>query len=261
MSGETLYVATDYFRPFPDAADVFSRDVDEHAEYLLPVASVSLSHLSPDWAGNVHFIIPVEPVGGYGIPGERSMAYHNFLCRPNWLGYTLRGDKCESACDFRYFHKRYYAEHPPEGVYQDELNEMVDHYGRVRSRFAAAAEHFKKYGWLSSDPGNWNPSEPEPEPDDMVRVSLVRNLGGASYDGNWSSAYSEGFPLSRYPDKLEDCGHFYDCDRVLPQTDDGRDFVYVGEMEMWNYIGPTNGSLLLFYDPGQQIALTTIDWS
>ena len=261
MNGETLYGATDYFRPFPDAADVFSRAVDEHAEYLLPVASVSLSHLSPDWAGKVHFIIPVEPVGGYGVLGERSSAYHNFLCRSNWLGYALRGDRCELACDFRYFHKLYYTEHPPEGNYRDELNEMPDHYDRVRSRFAAAARHFKRYGWLYSDPDNWDPSAPEPEPGNIMRVSLFRNLGGASYDSNWSSAYSEGFPISRYPDKFEDRGQFYDSDRVVPQTDDGRDFVYVGEIEMWNYIGHTNGSLLLFYDPVQQIALTTFDWS
>ena len=254
MNGETLYTATDYFRPFPAAEDVFSRNIDEHAEYLLPVASVSLSHLALDWTGSIHFIIPIEPVGGCGILGERSTDYHNFLCRPNWLAYKLRGDRCDLACDFRYFHKRYYTEHPPEGVYHDELNKMPDHYSSVRSRFSVAAEHFKKYGWLHCDPKNWDPT-PNLEPDETMRVSLVCDLGGTNYDRNWS----DGFPTSKYPDKLEDRGQFEDCNRVLPQTEDGRDFVYVGEIEMWNYIGDTNGSLLLFYDPVQQIALTTID--
>ena len=261
MNGETLYAATDYFRPFPDADEVFSRDIDEHALYLLPVATVSLSHVSTGWTGNAHFIIPIEPVGGYGVLGERSIPYHNFLCRPNCLGYRLRGDKCELACDFRYFHKAYYKEHPPDGVYQDELAEIPDHYDRVRSRFVTVAEHFKKYGWLHPNPKRWDALQPKPEPDDIIRVSLVRDLGGVSYDSNWSSAYSNGLPISRYPDRLEDLGKYYDCDRVLPKTEDGRDFAYIGQINMWNYVGDTNGSLLLFYDPGRQNALTTIDWS
>jgi hypothetical protein len=35
----------------------------------------------------------------------------------------------------------------------------------------------------------------------------------------------------------------------------------VGEVEMWNYIGDTNGVLVLFFDPQERIALTTIDWT
>lgn len=35
---------------------------------------------------------------------------------------------------------------------------------------------------------------------------------------------------------------------------------YLGEVEMWNYID-SNGVLLLFYDPKDRIALTTVDWT
>ena len=72
---------------------------------------------------------------------------------------------------------------------------------------------------------------------------------------------ASGFPLARYPDQFEDRGKVHPCDRVLPQTEDGRDFHYIGEVEMWNYIDYTNGVLLLFYDPCERIALTTIDWT
>jgi hypothetical protein len=30
---------------------------------------------------------------------------------------------------------------------------------------------------------------------------------------------------------------------------------------MWNYIGYTNGVLVMFFDPQEQVALTTIDWT
>jgi len=257
MNGETLDAATDYFQPFPDLHDVFARDDDEHSEYLLPVATVSLSHISPDWTGNVHFIIPIEPVGGYGVPGEESSRYHNYLCRPNWIGYMLRGDKCELACDFRFFHKAYYSHHPPESDLQkSEADELPKHYSEKRNHFAACEKHFQKHGWLCSDPLNWNPSKHDPED---WRKSIVRNLGGVSFEGNWSNA--EDFPVSRYPDKCDDGCEAYDFDRVLPQTEDGRDFTFIGEIEMWNFIDNTNGVLLLFFDPEKRIALTTIDWT
>jgi hypothetical protein len=67
--------------------------------------------------------------------------------------------------------------------------------------------------------------------------------------------------MSRYPDQFEDLGKVYDSERVLPRTEDGRDFHYVGEVEMWNYINYTNGVLVLFFDPKERVALTTIDWS
>jgi hypothetical protein len=70
-----------------------------------------------------------------------------------------------------------------------------------------------------------------------------------------------GFPISRYPDQYEDRGTIHKWDRALPRTEDGREFHYIGEVEMWNYIGDTNGVLLLFYDPKDRVALTTIDWT
>ncbi len=257
MNGETLYAATDYFQPFPDPQDVFARDVDEHSDYLLPVATLSLNHISPDWTGKVHFNLPIEPVAGYGVPGEESNPYHNYLCRPNWIGYTFRGDKCELASDFRFFHKAYYAHHRPEtDLQKSEAAELPEHYEKTRNHFDLCKKHYEDHGWLCSDPSDWNPSEHDPED---WRDPFVRNLGGRSFEGNWSIA--EDFPVSRYLDKCDDGSEVYDCDRVLPQTEDGRDFTFIGEVEMWNFMEYTNGVLLLFFDPEKRIALTTMDWT
>jgi hypothetical protein len=257
MNGQALYSATEYYRPFPEPRDVFADRIDEHVEYLLPVGTLSLQHLSPEWSGELHIVLPIEPVGGYGYLGERSEAYHNYLCRANWLGYFIRDNRIRLACDFRYFHKAYYAENPPDDeVYAEEAAELPSHYADTRQQFAACAAHFRQHGWLCADPEKWSP-ERDPE---MYRRTLVQDLGGVSFDGNWSCD-DDGFPFSRYPDQYEDRGKMYECERVLPRTEDGRDFVYIGEVENWNYIGQTNGMLVVFYDPKDQIVLTTIDWT
>ena len=257
MSGESLYTGANYFQTFPNPREVFARDVDEHSQYLLPVATLSLNHISPDWSGKVHFIIPIEAVGGYGLLGQNSRRYHNYLCRPDWIGYTCRGDKCELASDFRFFHKAYYASHPPKtDLRKDEANELAEHYKHSFDCFAIRKQHFEEHGWLCSDPLNWAPSDESADTDpEECRNPFVRNLAGTSFDGNWSNSGS--FPVSRYPDKLDGD----EWDRVLPKTEDGRDFTFIGAVDMWNFIGDTNGVLLLFFDPKKHIALTTIDWS
>jgi len=257
MDGKSLYRETPYFRAFPDPTDVFANRVKKHSSFLLPVATLSLKHLSRKWDGNIHFVMPIEPCGGYGLPGEDTNRYHNFLCRPNWIGYGLVGDKCELACDFRFFHKAYFAQNPPNtDIARKEAAELSSHYRQIRQEFARHARFFKEHGWLCQSPERWTGVKKDMS---WMRVPLVRDLGGVSFDANWSNGGD--FPISQYPDSYEDRGKRYDCDRVVPQTEDGRDFHFVGEVEMWNFIGPTNGVLVLFFDPKDRVALTTIDWT
>ncbi len=258
MNGKTLYGETNYFRSFPAPSEVFANRVKKHAEFLLPVATLSLRYISRKWDGQVHFVIPIEPLGGYGVLGEETNQYHNYLCRPNWIGYRMLGSKCELACDFRYFHRAYYAENPPKSEHRkQEVQELPSHYRRIRQEFTNHAHFFNEHRWLCQSPKQWTGLKKDKS---WMRVSLVRDLGGVSFHSNWSNL-SDDFPVSRYPDQFEDRGKVYACDRVLPQTEDGRDFSYIGELEMWNYIGDTNGVLMLFYDPKEKVALTTIDWS
>ncbi len=232
MNGESLDTASEFFQPFPQIQDVFTRNFNGHAKYLLPVATLSLSHISTELSGKIHFIMPIEPVGGYGVPGENSGYYHNYLCRPNWIGYTYCGDRCELACDFRSFHKAFYADQPPKSKLQEhEAHELIAHYAETRCNFEARKTHFHRYGWFCADPVKWNELQ---DPSEDWSTSIVRNIGGVSFVGNWSCA--DDFPISVYPDKCNDDGDIYDCDRVLPQTEDGRDFIFIGGIELWNFV-------------------------
>jgi hypothetical protein len=249
FAGERLYRDTPYFQAFPDPVSVFASRVEEHAEYLLPLATLSLSHLSDEWQGKIHFVAPIEP--WEGVPGTRSTAYHNYLCRPNWIAYRMLSDKCELACDFRYFHRALYAATPPTDEFgKKEAEALGEHYRTTREEFERRAAFFRKHQWLSRTLNA--------KSDD--RRTLVHKLGGISFEGNWSSNPRD-FPLSKYPDKFEDEGKIYDADRVLPRTEDGRDFHFIGEIILYEYVKGTNGHLLLFFDPKQRIALTTFDWT
>jgi hypothetical protein len=253
MRGKTLYADTDYFRAFPDSKDVFAKRVRSHAAVLLPVGTLSLRHLSPGWESHIHFILPIEPCGGCGVAGDGANEFCNYLCRPNWVGYRLVGDRCELACDFRFFRKALYEDRAARtDAERAEADDPEQHYRRTHSEFDRRAAFYREHGWLCQWPDEWTGKKKDVR---SLRVPLVRDLGGDSWHGNWSN--SGDFPISRYPAKQDG----YNTFKVYPRTEDGRDYRFVGSVEMWNYLGDTNGTLLLFFDPKVRVALSTVDWS
>ena len=259
MNGEEIFTATDYFHPFPRPEDVFADNVEQHP--LTSRLPGTQSHLTG--LARVQFLIPIEPIPGFGGLGDDSASYHNYLCRPNWVAYEYHGNGCRLACDFRFFHKEYFKHHPTEDdIQKEEIAETPEHYAETRRNFEATEQHFREYGWVCSDALNCDGSPygtELPAEEDWGRASLVCRIGGKSFYGNWS--FASEFPCSQYPDKYQDDDGTIECDRVLPQTEDGRDFHFIGELEMWNYIGYTNGVVVLFYDPQTQIALSGFDWT
>lgn len=243
MFGETLYQGTDYFHPFPNVQDVFASRIDEHAEYLLPLASVDLSHLNPEWAGCIHFVAPIEPEDG--VVGDETQEFHTYLCRDNWVGYRIVEGRYELACDFGFFRK----------------GSLRSHYEKARAGFELRKTHFREHARLHNA---WAESLADGQFDDDDRVALVRKLGGPSLSGNWSEL--ENFPISRDRTYVDQNGEEWPC--AHPKTEDGRTFEFIGCIPMYHYIAENpdytsilGGDLLLFYDPKDNLALTTFDWS
>lgn len=248
MNGETVFLPTDFFRPFPAPEDVFANNIDLHSEHLLPLASVNLSHLDPQWDGWIHFILPIEPHDG--VVGEGRREHHNYLCRENWIGYWVRDSKCELACDFRFFLKNDLESRKRLGHRQRQtLEQLNEHYEKTRKSFEQRRAHYQANGALHCE-GARKRSGRYAEGD---RLELVRSLGGTCGAGNWAEA---NFPLSQYPYVDSEYGESL---KVYPKTEEGRDFSFIGEIPTWHYT--SNGcQLLLFYDPRDQIVLTTFDW-
>ena len=256
MTGETLYTATDYFRPFPEAEDVFAEDVEEHARYLLPLASVNLAHLRPGWTGWIHLIAPIEPCSG--IVGEYAECYETDWCKPNWLGYHMMRDKCLLAADFRLFQMARGTDNNP---YQ-KIIDLKHHYKNAHLGYQRNKDTFSRLGHLP---------RLRYYPDPVVRASnneyceLINDLGGKSLDGNWSCQSGEDTII------VLDGGVYIDDEGTdwgvaIPQTPDGRDFEFIGRANAHEYTSWANcmgagTDTLLFYDPVDQIALTTFDWS
>ena len=170
------------------------------------------------------------------------------------MGYRLVDNKCELLCDFRYFHKALFAWRPPtDELEKHEAGAVPAFYKKTQNHFDCAKKYFAQRGFLYGEYGSDSTSEADAAEEAEYHRSLVTNLGGVSHDGNWSGTAHQLVARYSIPGT-----RLY---RVVPKTEDGRDFAFIGAMPMSIYVGDTNGSLLLFYDPQERIALTIIDWS
>ena len=241
MAGETLFNATKYFKPFPDPSDVFANDVDQHCRHLLPLATLDLSHVNGKWSGLIHFVAPA-----FQTQTRWSGRHQTHHCRGLWLGFNVANDKLQLECDFEYFKTPKTA---------DELK----WYRMANEGLALRLQHFREHKslhnpWAKRRKGQY---------DDNDRVELVENLGGHPFRSNWSESQ---FPL--VDGSLERDRFGNEMQTVFPCTEDNRPFSYIGSMRIPHYVAENDeyacvvsGTLMLFYDHEQRIALTTVELS
>lgn len=88
---EDIQELNEYLHAFPQAEDIFVAEQPWLKEHFLPLVSIDLAVLNPDWAGQtLHMVSPIEPYEGY--IGDGTEQHHNEYTAPNWLAFRLTDD-------------------------------------------------------------------------------------------------------------------------------------------------------------------------
>ena len=88
---ENIQELNDHLQAFPKAEDIFVKEQPWLKNHLLPLMSIDLAEINPEWAGQkVYMICPFEPYDGY--IGNNTTEYHNEYTAPNWLAFRLTDD-------------------------------------------------------------------------------------------------------------------------------------------------------------------------
>ena len=249
-----IYEATRFLRPFPAPEEVFVEPISKYAEHILPLVSVDLSVINSEWSGWIHFVLPIESCVGDGIVGECTKHYHNYNLRTNWIGFKIRDGRYELPGDFRYF----LLENPTgwgrrvRESYKGQRAEIEQDYPKVRLSYKKHRQQFLSQGMIFHQ---FAKPDSNGRYKDEDRSEFINELGGWSFNGNWSSG--DSFPM------LESTELHPDGDEWLvktPLTKDNRHFHYIGELTGFCYVEHGPDGVLLFYDPRDQIALITFDW-
>ena len=230
-----------YLKVYPPNEDVFAQPVELYARHLLPLLSIDLSVINPDWQGWVHLLNTVEPEDE--IVGKSTQPFHNYFLRENWVGFHLNeAGKYELLGDFRYF----VLENPPGTLpehYPGERVEMEKHYAQQHQAMKQARERFAKHDVLYTANRY---SAQDPETGEELPCNLFNQLGGGVTGGNWF----DDFPCDES-----------DEENIRPLMPDGTPFHFIASVTGWDYCGQGADEILLFFEPQSRTALLTFNWS
>ncbi|WP_295144711.1 hypothetical protein [uncultured Campylobacter sp.] len=240
---ENISELNENLRPFPEAQDVFAKEQAWLKNHFLPLMSIDLAEINPDWAGQkVYMICPFEPYEGY--IGDNTTEYHNEYTAPNWLAFRLTDDnKFEFLGKEGYFERTAIHHWDFNSEEEEAIQGMADNYEKSKANVA-------KYGTLV------NVRYPEYK-GELNKRSFLEILGGEFEYGNWSSSIER----KEYPKAFEMKIQYGKDDEevVFDISYKGNPFYLVAETGAYYWIG-SGGYIIMLYEPVSRIVLFTFDY-
>ena len=133
---EDIQELNGYLHAFPQAEDIFVAEQSWLKEHFLPLVSIDLAVLNPDWAGQIlHMVSPIEPYEGY--IGDGTEQHHNEYTAPNWLAFRLTDDN-----RYEFLGNEGFFERSPINGYSGE-GELEEHAAELRARYKKAGNILK----------------------------------------------------------------------------------------------------------------------
>ena len=240
----------EYLHPFPPAEDIFVPGQPWLKAHFLPLVSIDLGILNPDWQGQtVHMLNPFEPDEEY--IGTGTEQYHNEFTAPNWFAFRLTADnRYEFLGNEGYFMRSPVNQNNPENGYDESYAE------ELRAHYQTSRENVEKHGFLL----DVHYPEYQGQPN---RRNFLDDIGGGFWYGNWTegaeipAAFRLSLPPTGTPladlDKLPDAG--------ITITYNGNPFHYIANVAAYNYCGGGADAIILMYEPVSRTVLFTFDYS
>ncbi|HVK29825.1 MAG TPA: hypothetical protein VM575_15915 [Nocardioides sp.] len=231
-------------RMFPPPTDVFVEDQQWLAEHLHPLVSIDLSLVDPALAGWIHLFSPIEPdevTIGWRTADAAAPADPTGMLRENWLSFRVEGDRMRFLGDERFFALSYDVASAP--MEPHDFDRLVAHRDEQRRSWDATRRWYDEHGTLVRLDDSGAPAYGSVEP-----VHVLDQVGGVAAAGNWAF---DDFPMEFTDDE----------EGAFPVSPDGRPFRFVAEVPGWHYRTAGADGILLFYEPVEQLALLTFDWT
>ena len=246
---EDIKQLNENLKPFPEVESVFVEGQAWLKEHLLPLISINLEELRPEWKGQVlHMINPIEPYEGY--IGDGTEEFHNEFTAPNWLAFRLTEDN-----KYEFLGKEGFFMRTPIHHWDFNSEEESD-FQKIRENFQKSKENVDKFGYLV------NLNYPEYKGKHNIQ-NFLDSLGGEMFYGNWTSSAEEeaGMPSAfkievKSPDGDEEL--FNDGIEI---TYKGNPFHMIAEVAGYNYCAIGADAIIMLYEPVSRIVLFTFDYT
>ena len=245
QSREEIQELNDHLQAFPKAEDIFVKEQQWLKNHFLPLMSIDLAEINPEWAGQkVYMICPFEPYDGY--IGNNTTEYHNEYTAPNWLAFRLTDDnKFEFLGKEGYFWRTAIHQWDFDSEEEKELQEMQEGYEKNKI-------NFEKYALLVSlqyPEYNGKPNF----------TKFLDHLGGDILSGNWQGAIDYDQYPKAFDMKLEyENQSSPDWIKISYQ---GNPFYFIADTASYDWCKGHIDGIIMLYEPVSRIMLYTFDYS
>lgn len=131
---------------FPEPADVFAENVDQHAALLFPIFSIDLAVVDPAWSGRIHMLL--HNCDPYNT--ATAVTFTDY-CKDNSVGFDVIDGKFRFQTDFAYF---------------DLSEDWKEWFDRTTKGYSESRDRFRRLGALTA------------QDDEEYHLPVVDQLGG-----------------------------------------------------------------------------------
>lgn len=232
---EDITTPEPYLTLLPENESIFAPSSAFLAKHLLPLLSIDLSEVNPEWQGKVHLVNPIEPYECY--IGSETTAFANEYANENWFIMQLnQQDQYEWLG-----RKEYFALENPDcdADLKQHSQEMHDDYLKVKQRLKETGKI------ISSSSVEYQSESP---------TTLLDQLGGEVDGGNWTHPIDQHFDLKYVNENTDDQEiHIFDHE--------GQRYYFIAGVAGWEYCSHGADWILMFYQPETRRVLYTFDWT
>lgn len=243
---EDILSANPHVRMFPEASEVFAPDSAFLSQHLLPVLSVDLSAVRPEWTGWLPFVHPIEPYEGY--IGDGTEAFHNDYAKTNvlCLRFNEQG-QYEWLADKRYFCLEHDSLATPwmNACLPDLQAAAIE----SAQNLAVTKQRYADHGKFI-DYNRYSHNSVDVDFNACAEDCVLDQIGGSVGCGNWE------YPLSEHG-MLE----IVDEDTTYLIAPNGKRAHFVAAADGYRFNGRGADWILLFYEPESRLAMFTFDWT
>lgn len=232
-----------YLTLLPENDAVFAPESSFLAKHLLPLVSIDLSVINPEWQGNIHLVNPIEPADS--CIGDYTHEYHNEFAGENWFILQLNANN-----HYHWLGQQRYFILENENHHELCFGQTQPHSEAMHQDYLEVKARFKETGQIISTAN--------------LNFNHQYNTQNANILLNWIGGE---FGFSNYVDTL---AQYFDVRCVNRRTDDeevhiynqqGRRYYFIACASGWQYCISGADDILMFYQPETKRVLFPFDWT
>ncbi|MGZ9868725.1 siderophore biosynthesis protein [Priestia endophytica] len=247
-----MNIPKQFIKPFPSYEEVFVDNLEQHKKHFLPICSINLKCIEPEWDEWLHIVSAKEI--HEGCVGDFTPSFHTRFTKEDTLGFNVIEGKYKFEADWNYFE-----------IEQDPSETLEEAYTRNEKDYEIRKEFFKRNGKIY--PYSRYTKE-------VTSIEELEQEFAEKQTSGWGLDYPKingvlddlRFMAEEGQELLEDCDNedeIFDYTNLLhvPKDEKGHPFTYIGFVTGYYFQAYGADCIYLFFNKELRKAVICFEYT